>query len=64
MSKVFCGECKYSSMGECWNKKNLKDTPLTRGGLDRDRQDINKNNDCSWYEASSFKKFLNLFRGY
>lgn len=58
--KVFCSECEYSDMGECWHKNNLIETPVSRRSLHRSRESINKNNDCSWYKPK-FSLLLFLF---
>lgn len=54
MKKVFCYECKHSRIGDCWHKNNLVETPLCRDAINRNRGEINKNNDCEWFEKKKF----------
>jgi hypothetical protein len=59
--KIFCSECKFFYLGDCYNPKNYKITPLARDVLDKECVKINANNNCSWYEKNIFKKVCDLF---
>jgi len=51
MKKVYCSECEYYSHynGNCSYPDNKIDTPIRQAYSKRSPEEINKNNDCSWF---------------
>lgn len=64
--KVYCGNCKYCYKSNysyyCRNYYNQTNTPIKRKNWEIRTYNINKDNDCEYYEPTLIQRIKELIR--